>query len=281
MLTVELIAVVSNFWASSPAKLWCGLFLTGIAVETLTRSQNDWRSVLLNMRYSTIYLLVIFTVSPLTNTVVSRGIATLGGGWIDIDIFSHTDLPGQVGAAIILLIAIDFFYYWWHRAQHANSWLWDQHAVHHSDESLNISSSIRHHWSEFIFQALLITLPLGVLFKMTPINMWVVSTVVAGWSWFIHLNVRLPFGLLSWLIVGPQAHRIHHSRMPLHRDRNFAAYFSVWDVIFGTFHAATRGEYPPVGVPGLQIQSARQAAIYPLARWYLRLMYRLRTHSGR
>ncbi|MBK8742853.1 MAG: hypothetical protein IPM02_26780 [Betaproteobacteria bacterium] len=36
-------------------------------------------------------------------------------------------------------------------------------------------------------------------------------------------------------MTSPAAHRIHHSIEQPHRDRNFAALFPVWDVLFGTY----------------------------------------------
>jgi hypothetical protein len=68
---------------------------------------------------------------------------------------------------------------------------------------------------------------------------------------FSHANLRLSLGPLESLVCGPQVHRIHHSRLPAHRDRNFAQYFPFLDRLFGTYHAPAAGEFPPTGVPGL------------------------------
>lgn len=62
---------------------------------------------------------------------------------------------------------------------------------------------------------------------------------VVSWIGLLnHLNVRVGVGRLNWLVSTPQIHRIHHSTQPEHEDKNFAAYFPVCDVLFGTY-------YPP------------------------------------
>jgi sterol desaturase/sphingolipid hydroxylase (fatty acid hydroxylase superfamily) len=39
---------------------------------------------------------------------------------------------------------------------------------------------------------------------------------------------------LWWLLTSPQYHRIHHSLKPAHFDKNFAAWFPLWDILFRT-----------------------------------------------
>ena len=39
-----------------------------------------------------------------------------------------------------------------------------------------------------------------------------------------------------WVLVSPVAHRIHHSDLPEHHDRNLGHVFIIWDRIFGTWY---------------------------------------------
>ena len=71
----------------------------------------------------------------------------------------------------------------------------------------------------------------------------------AAWDYFIHSNIKINLGPLERLIVTPQYHRIHHSRLPEHVDRNFSDRLVLWDQVFGTAHFA-RDSFPPTGVPG-------------------------------
>jgi sterol desaturase/sphingolipid hydroxylase (fatty acid hydroxylase superfamily) len=68
--------------------------------------------------------------------------------------------------------------------------------------------------------------------------------IQSAWTFLIHANLKLSLGPLSWLVDGPQVHRIHHSQLPQHFDRNFAAFFPIWDVLFGTYYHPARGEFP-------------------------------------
>jgi sterol desaturase/sphingolipid hydroxylase (fatty acid hydroxylase superfamily) len=69
-----------------------------------------------------------------------------------------------------------------------------------------------------------------------------------GWGFFNHANIRLSLGPLTSIFSGPQWHRLHHAIDPDCRDRNFAAYFPILDIVFGTYRAPRQDEYPATGV---------------------------------
>jgi sterol desaturase/sphingolipid hydroxylase (fatty acid hydroxylase superfamily) len=57
-------------------------------------------------------------------------------------------------------------------------------------------------------------------------------------SQFNHANIRLPQRLenaLSWVIVTPRMHRVHHHYVQPYTDTNYGNIFSVWDRLFGTY----------------------------------------------
>lgn len=265
-----------SFWTTTPIKLWIVFVLIGMAIEVFSAAEKNqpWRNVWFNIKYSAVYLVVIFIASPTLNTIVSSLSQRLGAGWIRLDIFSESYVQ-QAAAAALYFIIVDFFYYWYHRAQHRIDWLWQQHAIHHSEESLNASTATRHHWLELVFQTFVIVLPITLLFKLTPINVWIISMVGAAWTWVIHLNVRVHVGPVARIIVGPQGHRIHHSILPQHQDKNFAAYFAFWDVLFGTYHHPAKEEYPATGLTdGSKILSVTEASIYPFRKWIAKIIAR-------
>src|SRR5262249_21623352 len=138
-------------------------------------------------------------------------------------------------------IAYDFFYYWTHRLQHTVPALWEQHKLHHMDESVYCISSGRHHWLEEGIRVFTLTLPMSILITIGSSLGMVAAFIYTYWAFVIHANVRLPFGPMTPVLCGPQLHRIHHSREPRHRDRNFAAFFPLWDILFGTYHRPQRG----------------------------------------
>jgi sterol desaturase/sphingolipid hydroxylase (fatty acid hydroxylase superfamily) len=68
------------------------------------------------------------------------------------------------------------------------------------------------------------------------------------WGFVNHANLRLHLGPLTALVSNPQWHRIHHSISIEHRDKNFAAFFPVIDIMFGTYYRPHKHEYPATGV---------------------------------
>jgi sterol desaturase/sphingolipid hydroxylase (fatty acid hydroxylase superfamily) len=81
--------------------------------------------------------------------------------------------------------------------------------------------------------------------------------------------VRLQVGRASLLFCSPQVHRIHHSCLPQHFDKNFSVVFPLWDVLFGTYYSPVRNEFPPTGVPNeKEIQSFWEAQTFTLREWW-------------
>lgn len=184
----------------------------------------------------------------------------------------HAHAPGPAQAVLLVvanLFTIDFAYYWYHRAQHRFPALWAIHELHHADAALNATSSFRTFWLEMPVQAVLVLTPSLLIFgdqgAVHGLGMMIGSYAFLIFS---HCNFRLALGPLSTVVCGPQVHRIHHSRLPQHRDRNFAQYFPVLDRLFGTWYAPARDEFPPTGAEGLASDaSLGTVLVRPLRIW--------------
>lgn len=173
-----------------------------------------------------------------------------------------------LGLAFAWLAMRDFFYYWLHRLQHASRWLWAEHMLHHSDENVNATTSIRHHWLENPLTIIFINAPLFYLLRPPLLTVTVAATILGLTEFSNHMNFKFGLGGFSWLISTPQNHRIHHSRLGEHIDKNFAAFFPVWDVLFGTYYAPKKDEYPPVGLAGGErVTTIWQALVLPFLVW--------------
>ncbi|MBK7950936.1 MAG: sterol desaturase family protein [Deltaproteobacteria bacterium] len=167
----------------------------------------------------------------------------------------HAHAPGPVESIVLVavnLFTIDFVYYWYHRAQHRFPSLWAIHELHHADTELNATSSFRTFWLELPLQSIVVMSPSLVLFGDQGAG-HAFGMLIGSYAFLIfsHCNFRLSLGPLSGLVCGPQVHRIHHSRLPQHRDRNFAQYFPFLDRLFGTWYAPAPGEFPPTGADAL------------------------------
>jgi class 3 adenylate cyclase len=248
-----------------------------VHVYCLDRNRRSLHTYTTNLLYSAVYLAAIFVLTPSSYYLIALVRDTIGmHGLINMQILDNSTTANQVVVFALYLLLIDFFQYWWHRAQHRFPVLWDQHVVHHSDEAMNVTTAVRHHWSEFLFQGIVVSLPFTMLFKITPPQAGFVALIFGAWQFFVHANLRLHLGFFAWLAAGPQVHRIHHSIEAEHRDKNFAAYFPIWDVLFGTYHHPRRGEYPETGVDGFRLETPLALALHPFAAWARRIRYTLR-----
>jgi sterol desaturase/sphingolipid hydroxylase (fatty acid hydroxylase superfamily) len=148
--------------------------------------------------------------------------------------------------APIALVAGDVLVYWFHRASHHYPWLWRFHAVHHSAEHLDWLAAFREHPVDGILTQFFQNLPFFLL-GVSP-------TLVAGlivfrgtWGLFIHSNVALPLGPLSYLVGSPALHHWHHLQTPV-TNHNFSNLAPWLDVVFGTHHHPEGPEKYPLGL---------------------------------
>lgn len=240
-------------------------FLERLAPAGPLKSAQGWW---LNLRLMIIYLAVPTVLGVAIKYIVKLASSVSNGGLVDLNSWVFVSAESWYGLGILAgcllgLLIWDFFYYWWHRAQHMSLLLWRIHCLHHMDETLGVSANMRVHWLEEVGRTAAIFVPMAFLFNLS-VQTGFVAMVLTVWGAFIHSNLRLSLGPISTIIAGPQVHRIHHSRLLHHRDRNFAAFFPVWDIIFGTYHHPAREEFPPTGVEGMQeINSIWEAIVHP------------------
>ena len=125
-----------------------------------------------------------------------------------------------------------------HFIEHKIKWMWKFHMVHHADTHVDTTTANRHHPGESVFRAVFTTI--GVLACGAP--MWLVmmyQSMSAVLSQFNHANIRLPIWLdkaISWVIVSPDMHKVHHHYVRPQTDSNYGNIFSIWDRLFGTFN---------------------------------------------
>lgn len=138
-----------------------------------------------------------------------------------------------IGLLLLDLIAA----YLVHLVEHKIKFLWRFHIVHHTDTWIDTTTANRHHPGESIIRFIFTTL--GVLAVGSP--MWMVflyQTLSVIATQFNHANISLPKTVdttLSYFIVSPNMHKVHHHYKLPYTDSNYGNIFSVWDRLFGTF----------------------------------------------
>jgi len=164
------------------------------------------------------------------------------------------------------LLMYDLFLYFWHRANHEIPFLWKFHHVHHLDETLDVSSAVRFHFGEVILSAI-VRCGLIVTFNISFAHLLIIEAIVLISSAFHHSNIRLPKKLeqyLSYIIVTPSIHWVHHHKRQQETDSNYCTIFSLWDYLFGTRSYFQRYLGMPIGVENDTDQPVSKLITRPL-----------------
>jgi len=139
---------------------------------------------------------------------------------------------------ILGLLLLDFIgAYLAHFTEHKVKPLWMIHLVHHTDHNVDTTTANRHHPLESViryiftlFGVFLIGAPMGVVMLYQSLSL--------VFTQFNHANIKLPRKLdkaLSYVIVSPDMHKVHHHYKLPYTDSNYGNIFSLWDRLCGTF----------------------------------------------
>ena len=136
------------------------------------------------------------------------------------------------------LLLLDFFgAYLAHFTEHRIKPLWMIHLVHHSDHKVDTTTANRHHPLESVVR-FVFTL-FGVFVVGTPIAIVMLyQSMSLVFTQFNHANIRMPKQLdklLSYFIVSPDMHKVHHHNLLPYTDSNYGNIFSIWDRLLGTY----------------------------------------------
>ena len=131
-----------------------------------------------------------------------------------------------------------------HLVQHKVRWMWKFHLIHHTDTWVDTTTANRHHPGESVIR-----------FVFTLLGVWLVGagmglvflyqSLSVVFSQFNHANMPLPKKVdkwISYLIVSPDMHKVHHHFQLPYTDSNYGNIFSVWDRLFGTFSYLDRNQ---------------------------------------
>ncbi len=124
-----------------------------------------------------------------------------------------------------------------HYTEHRIKPLWKIHLVHHSDPNVDTTTANRHHPLESVVR-FFFTLT-GVFLLGTSIGIIMIYQALSVLSsQFNHANIKLPKKVDRWIsyfMVSPDMHKIHHHYRLPYTDTNYGNIFSIWDRLLGTF----------------------------------------------
>lgn len=224
-------------------------FLLVALWEAARPARSETTSVALRWFGNLILMLLTWMIAVLLPFLTGFGTALIARehGW---GLFNTVPLPEAI-AIPLGFVALDLLGYWQHRLFHAVPFMWRLHALHHSDPDLDVTTTVRHHPLEVLFQ-LLLDASVGVVFGFPPAAIALYGGTVIAVQTFHHGNIELPKALrwIGALIITPELHRVHHSIAFDENNSNFSNLFPLWDRLFGTFRPQAR-ENLRLGLPEL------------------------------
>jgi sterol desaturase/sphingolipid hydroxylase (fatty acid hydroxylase superfamily) len=152
---------------------------------------------------------------------------------------------GIIGTIIISFLVLDFFGGWLvHLTEHKVKLLWRFHVVHHADNNVDVTTGLRHHPVESVLRGLFFFI--GIAISGAPMYaVMIFQTILVLSTAFTHANISLPSWLdrgLSFILVSPNMHKVHHHWKQPFTDSNYGAILSIWDRLMGTFRKLKPGE---------------------------------------
>lgn len=215
----------------------------GLAVDLTRRRDLRARYLSRNFQVNMTYALVDlfhlwhFTVLIPAGLFISNALQT-HASWLTIDALSALPAWAQL---LILFVVTDFCVNWYHRGQHVNIVLWPFQKTHHSQQHMTALTGFRMPIFDRLVTLAVLSVPAAVL-GVSYAQPLLVLMVIYFHQLLIHSATGWGFGPLSWLIVSPQFHEVHHSALPSHIERNFGGALSSSDHLFGTY--APAGDAP-------------------------------------
>lgn len=170
-------------------------------------------------------LIILSPVAAGLNGVVDAALP-----WLRLSLLA--DAPFWIKLPLIFALT-DLAAYWWHRAKHASPWLWQLHKVHHSQPEMTLFTRFRFPVLDRLASLVVLLLPMALLTGSASFPL-AFTFLVSLRSCLEHSGHEWTYGPLGRIVVSPAYHSLHHSVAPEHRDRNFGAFLTIWDRLFGT-----------------------------------------------
>ena len=226
-----------------------GLFVVMFTAEKLRplrrRVQHWFQRLLINLGVAA----PSFVVARLLLIPVVVAVAAWAGRH-NLGLVRMLPLPPWASTVLAIMV-LDYTMYWWHWLNHRVPFLWRFHHVHHSDLDLDVTTAFRFHFGEMLLSVIVRSIQV-VIAGASPVAALTYEIVLESSTQFHHSNVRLPIGVervLSWFIMTPRAHGIHHSIVARETNSNFSNFLIWWDRLHRTLRLNVRQDDITIGVP--------------------------------
>lgn len=193
---------------------------------------NKWKHAFPNLFFNITLMLINF---PLAFLLLNSA------DWVVANNFGIINWLPEMPLWLYVILGVlflDFFgAYLPHFVEHKVKPLWMIHLVHHTDHNVDTTTANRHHPLES-FIRFFFTL-FGVFAVGAPIGLVMLyQTLSVIATQFSHANIKLPNKVdhaLSYFLVSPNMHKVHHHYVMPYTDSNYGNIFSIWDRLLGTY----------------------------------------------
>jgi sterol desaturase/sphingolipid hydroxylase (fatty acid hydroxylase superfamily) len=202
-----------------------------IPLLTLKYKKTKLRHAAVNLTFTVIHLII--------HTGFGVLIVKLSD-WAAVEKFG---LVYWLGTSVLLTVIVsalvlDLFGGWMsHMIEHKIPLFWRMHIIHHADNNVDVTSGLRHHPLESVWRGIFFLI--AIIICGAPIYaVMIYQTILTIFVAFTHANISLPAWLdkgLSYVLVSPNMHKVHHHWKQPYTDSNYGAVFSIWDRLFGTY----------------------------------------------
>ncbi|WEV50201.1 sterol desaturase family protein (plasmid) [Acinetobacter sp. ESL0695] len=169
---------------------------------------------------------------------------------------------------VLSIFILDFAGYIFHRASHEIEFLWRFHEIHHLDEILDVSTSLRVHFLEAFFHTLVSCLVIYI-FGIGQEAIAIHSLIAFVFATYHHSRFKLPINLekiLALFVTTPSFHEPHHDEDIKNNQSNYAFIFPIWDRIFFTYNKRTFQSSWKFGLSYSKDVNALNSLIKPLSK---------------
>ncbi|RKF03102.1 sterol desaturase/sphingolipid hydroxylase (fatty acid hydroxylase superfamily) [Tenacibaculum lutimaris] len=202
------------------------------AVPLFSFKYNKWKHAWPNLFFTATTVIINFTLAFVLLKTAD---------WVQANDFGLINWLPEMPLWLYVLLGVlflDFFgAYLAHLVEHKVKPLWMVHLVHHSDHKVDTTTANRHHPIESVIR-FTFTL-LGVFLAGTPIGIIMLyQSMSLVFTQLTHANIKMPKKLdkvLSYVIVSPDMHKVHHHNLLPYTDSNYGNIFSIWDRLLGTY----------------------------------------------
>ena len=219
----------AGFFIAGMVLLWAAENLVPLIHNSYKKTKAKHASV--NLGFTVIHFVV--------HTIMAAGIVFIAG-WTEktglgvVHWFGLSPLLSIIATCLVL----DFFAGWLcHFIEHQFPLFWRFHIIHHADNNVDVTTGLRHHPLESVWRGVFFYM--GIFVAGAPMfAVLLYQTLLVFITGFTHANISLPSRLdrvLSWILVSPNMHKVHHHWKQPFTDSNYGAVFSIWDRLLGTF----------------------------------------------